>query len=66
MTEGHREAPVGGDDPDRRTSFPPFGRRGLDGRPPDEAAEKLLAVIDSLTAADTGTFLDYRGENPPW
>lgn len=44
----------------------PFGRRGLDVRPPDEAAENLLAVIDSLTAADTGTFLDHRGENPPW
>jgi len=44
----------------------PFARRGLDVRPPDEAAENLLAVIDSLTAADTGTFLDHRGENPPW
>jgi NAD(P)-dependent dehydrogenase (short-subunit alcohol dehydrogenase family) len=44
----------------------PFERRGLDVRPPGQAADDLLAVIDSLTAADTGTFLDHQGENPPW
>ena len=44
----------------------PFERRGLDVRPPERAAGDLLAVIDSLTAADTGAFLDYRGENLPW
>ncbi len=44
----------------------PFERRGLDVRPPHRAADDLLGVIDSLTAADTGTFLDHKGENPPW
>ena len=44
----------------------PFERTGLDVRPPDRAAADLAAVIDCLTAADTGTFLDHRGERPPW
>lgn len=44
----------------------PFARSGLNVRPPGQAAADLIAVIESLTAADTGTFLDHRGEKPPW
>jgi NAD(P)-dependent dehydrogenase (short-subunit alcohol dehydrogenase family) len=44
----------------------PFERRGLDVRPPGQAADELLAVIESLTADDTGSFLDHLGKNPPW
>ena len=34
--------------------------------PPDEAARNLLTVIDSLTPADSGRFLDYAGKEIPW
>lgn len=44
----------------------PFERTGLEIRSPDQAAADLVAVIDCLTAADTGTFVDHRGESPPW
>lgn len=44
----------------------PFTRSGLDVRIPDQAAAELLAVIGTLTAADTGSFFDHRGEQPPW
>lgn len=30
------------------------------------AAERLLTVIQGLTAADTGRFLDYAGKEIPW
>jgi NAD(P)-dependent dehydrogenase (short-subunit alcohol dehydrogenase family) len=33
---------------------------------PDMAAADLLTVMAGLTAADTGQFLDYRGESLPW
>ncbi|WP_411819943.1 SDR family NAD(P)-dependent oxidoreductase [Hyphococcus formosus] len=33
---------------------------------PHEGAEKMLSVLDKLTAEDTGTFLDYNGEEIPW
>ena len=32
----------------------------------DQAAANLLAVIDGLTAADTGRFLDWAGAEVPW
>tara|TARA_E500000331_G_scaffold222283_1_gene212824 strand:+ start:809 stop:1408 length:600 start_codon:yes stop_codon:yes gene_type:complete len=44
----------------------PFARNGLDVRPPLQAAADLLRVIEALTPEDTGTFLDQKGENPPW
>lgn len=44
----------------------PFSRAGLAVRPPAVAAAELLAVIDRLTPADTGGFLDYRGDTIPW
>lgn len=34
--------------------------------PPEEAAAKLLSVIERLTPADTGRFLDYAGHEIPW
>lgn len=33
---------------------------------PDEAAVNLLAVLDRLTAADTGGFYDWQGAVVPW
>jgi NAD(P)-dependent dehydrogenase (short-subunit alcohol dehydrogenase family) len=44
----------------------PFSRAGLEVRPPAVAAGDLLAVIDRLNAADTGSFLDHRGNTIPW
>jgi len=35
-------------------------------RPPDAAAHDLLAVMDRLTAADTGGFFDWKGSPVPW
>lgn len=40
----------------------PFSKSGLDVRPAGEAADDILAVIDGLSAADTGGFLDHKGE----
>jgi NAD(P)-dependent dehydrogenase (short-subunit alcohol dehydrogenase family) len=34
--------------------------------PPDEAAQNLLAVLDSLTPAQTGGFFDWQGKVVPW
>ena len=44
----------------------PFAKAGLDVRPPDTAAAELLEVIETLTAAQTGSFLDWRGDTVPW
>ncbi len=44
----------------------PFGKDGLTVRAPDEAAERLLEVLDGLGAADTGRFLAYDGSRLPW
>ena len=44
----------------------PFARSGLDVRSPRKAALELLGVIEALTPEDTGTFLDQRGDRPPW
>lgn len=33
---------------------------------PQEAAANLLRTLDGLSAADTGSFLDYAGETVPW
>jgi hypothetical protein len=38
-----------------------FNLRGV-----DEAAAEMLAVIDALTAEESGGFFDYRGERLPW
>ncbi|SFI25446.1 SDR family NAD(P)-dependent oxidoreductase [Albimonas pacifica] len=39
---------------------------GRDKVSPERAAENLLRVIDGLTPADTGRFLDWAGEEIPW
>lgn len=33
---------------------------------PDEAARRLLAILDGLGPAQTGRFWDHRGEEIPW
>ncbi|WFE73687.1 SDR family NAD(P)-dependent oxidoreductase [Roseinatronobacter sp. S2] len=47
----------------------PFTEKYLGRHPavaPDEAAQRLLAVMDSLTPADTGQFFDYARKPVPW
>ncbi len=44
----------------------PFRKDGLSVCDPEEAAYRLLSVIDKLTPAHNGCFLDYRGEAIPW
>ncbi len=44
----------------------PFSKAGLTVQPPEQAAGRLLTVIDSLTAEANGGFYDYRGERLPW
>jgi len=44
----------------------PFGSGGQPTLSPDEAAAKLLAVLDGLTPADSGGFFDQEGQPIPW
>lgn len=44
----------------------PFAKTGLDVQEPDEAAARMIAVIDGLTPEESGGFFDYRGERLPW
>ncbi|MDO9599421.1 MAG: SDR family NAD(P)-dependent oxidoreductase [Azoarcus sp.] len=44
----------------------PFARTGLEVQSPVLAAERLLAVMDTLTAAESGGFFDHRGREIPW
>jgi NAD(P)-dependent dehydrogenase (short-subunit alcohol dehydrogenase family) len=44
----------------------PFSRRGLQVHPPAEAARHLLQVVDTLSAAHSGGFYDWRGAAIPW
>ena len=44
----------------------PFAKTGLKVRPPEAAATELLAVMDSLNAAQTGGFFDHQGKTVPW
>lgn len=44
----------------------PFSKEGLDVQTPEQAAIKLLGVIDSLREEQTGSFLDYNGKPVPW
>jgi len=44
----------------------PFARSGLEVQPPEAAAGRLLAVVDGLTAKDTGGFFNHHGEPLPW
>jgi hypothetical protein len=44
----------------------PFGAGGQPTLSPADAAERLLAVIDGLTPADSGGFFDGDGQRIPW
>lgn len=44
----------------------PFSKSGLNTRPATDAAADLVAVIDALTAADTGGFRDHHGSTIEW
>lgn len=44
----------------------PFMKSGLDLQQPEEAAARLLTVIEGLAPADTGQFFDHLGEGIPW
>ena len=44
----------------------PFARVGLDVQAPALAADRLVAVMEGLSAQDSGNFVDYRGDTVPW
>ncbi len=44
----------------------PFAKSGLEVRTPAEAAARLLAVIDALVPAQSGTLIDQAGEQIPF
>lgn len=44
----------------------PFAKTGLKVRAPEVAAAELIAVMDALTAAQTGGFFDHQGKAVPW
>jgi NAD(P)-dependent dehydrogenase (short-subunit alcohol dehydrogenase family) len=44
----------------------PFAKTGLEVRTPDQAALRLLAVVDGLQPADNGGFLNHDGTRLPW
>jgi NAD(P)-dependent dehydrogenase (short-subunit alcohol dehydrogenase family) len=44
----------------------PFAKTGLQVVEPLQAAERLLAVVNRLSADSSGGFFDYRGEPIPW
>jgi hypothetical protein len=44
----------------------PFAKTGLTVRPPEVAAQELLAVLERLTPEATGGFFDHNGLRIPW
>lgn len=44
----------------------PFMKAGLDVQTPEQAAERLLDVIDRLPPGSSGGFFDHRGDPVPW
>ncbi|WP_281018834.1 MULTISPECIES: SDR family NAD(P)-dependent oxidoreductase [unclassified Minwuia] len=44
----------------------PFAARGLKVRSPETAATEVLSVIDRLTPAENGAFLDQNSKSVPW
>ena len=44
----------------------PFAKTGLEVRAPEEAAQRLLAVLDGLQASDSGGFFNHDGQMLPW
>lgn len=43
-----------------------FGKPGLDVQSPETAAERIVALLDTLTSASSGEFFDQRGRRIPW
>ena len=44
----------------------PFAKTGLNVRPAPVAAAEILSVLDQLQASQTGTLVDYKGQQLPW
>ena len=44
----------------------PFAKTGLEVRAPDDAALRLLAVMEGLTPEDSGGFFNHDGSALPW
>lgn len=44
----------------------PFAKTGLDVRQPDAAAQRLLTLINGLSAPDSGGFFNHDGQPLPW
>lgn len=44
----------------------PFAKTGLNVRQPNEAAQRLLSVLDGLQASDSGGFFNHDGSVLPW
>ncbi len=44
----------------------PFGKSGLNVRPPELAAQEIMQVIGGLDAQRNGSFVDYQGAQLPW
>jgi NAD(P)-dependent dehydrogenase (short-subunit alcohol dehydrogenase family) len=44
----------------------PFGKGGLNVRPPEVAAQEIAAVLQGLGPQDNGRFVDYQGQTLPW
>ena len=44
----------------------PFAKTGLDVKTPDEAARRLLHVMETLNAAQSGGFFHHDGTPLPW
>ncbi|MEQ8449946.1 MAG: SDR family NAD(P)-dependent oxidoreductase [Nitratireductor sp.] len=44
----------------------PFSKAGLTVRPPGEAAQDILRVLQDVDASKNGAFLTYEGEELPW
>jgi len=44
----------------------PFVKAGLDVQTPEQAAERLLDVLDRLPPGSSGSFFDHRGDPVPW
>jgi NAD(P)-dependent dehydrogenase (short-subunit alcohol dehydrogenase family) len=44
----------------------PFAKTGLQVRPPEVAAQELLAVLDQLPPTANGNFFDHNGAPVPW
>jgi NAD(P)-dependent dehydrogenase (short-subunit alcohol dehydrogenase family) len=44
----------------------PFGKAGLEVQTPEQAAARLLAVMEGLTPAENGLFFDHHGKPIPF